>query len=100
MCTENLLSQSFVRFRDEDDVLPTVGGEVSEGVTSSSPTSVTSSLMSSTSDADADSVVDICTVRSAFSSCSHSHFTTKITDRQFSLLLRAVDITEKLPKNK
>ena len=58
--TEDLLSQSFVRFRNEDDVLPSSGGHPSEATTPSSTGSLTAS---STADTDTDSVVDICTVR-------------------------------------
>ena len=58
--TEDLLSQSFVRFSNEDDVLPSPGGHPSEAATPSSTSVVTTS---SVADSDTDSVVDICTVR-------------------------------------
>ena len=68
--TEQLLSQSFVRFCDEDDVLPTAGGELEAATTtlsssslSSSPCSSSSSVQSSScTPVDSDSVVDVCTV--------------------------------------
>jgi len=52
-----------VRFRNEDEVLPTVGGDAAEADdTSLSPlSSVSASLASSTTDNE--SVADICTVR-------------------------------------
>jgi len=61
------MSESFVRFCDEDDVLPTVGGvdeDLSEALTT--PSSVESwAPSSSSSTPDTDSAADICTVRIA-----------------------------------
>jgi len=76
VCTEDLLSQSFVRFCNEDEVLPTLGGDQSEdhdereeaGTPSVSPMSSLSTTSSppSSSAADTDNVVDICHVTSSY----------------------------------
>jgi len=74
--TEDLLSQSFVRFCNEDEVLPTLGGDQSQdhdeaeeaGTPSVSPmSSVSTSSPPSSSAADTDNVVDICHVTSCYS---------------------------------
>jgi len=58
--TESLLSESFVRFCNEDEVLPTTGGDETSS-SLATPSSVESTPPSTS--ADSDSLVDVCTVR-------------------------------------